>query len=192
MGKHSGRNAFRAKLKELGYELGDNAFEDAFNRFKALADSKKEIFEEDIVALVDDEALRGYERLKFKSLSVQAGSTGPQRAELCLLVDGKEEKAAADGNGPVDAIFNAIRAIVPHDGATLLLYQVHAVTQGTDAQAEVTVKLEEDGKTVMGQGADVDTMVASCRAYVHALNKLFVRRGKPQDKDADNPRCMTP
>lgn len=195
MGKHSGRNAFKSKLKELGYELGDNALNDAFARFKNLADRKKDVYEDDIIALVDDEALRGYERLKFKSLSVQAGSEGPQVADLYLLQGGEEQHATAEGNGPVDALFNAIRMIEPHDDAILLLYQVHAVTQGTDAQAEVTVKLEENGKTVIGQGADVDTMVASCRAYIHALNKLLIKRGKTKPEEAvhdENPRKVTP
>jgi 2-isopropylmalate synthase len=113
-----------------------------------------------------------------------------------LTHEGLGKKAKAKGNGPVDAIFNAIREIIPHPDAKLLLYQVHAVTGGTDAQAEVTVKLEEDGVTVFGQGADADTMVASCRAYIHALNKLLAKRGgkKPRE-DADkseNPRRMTP
>ena len=175
MGKHSGRHAFRAKLEELGYELGDNAVEEAFERFKALADQKKEIFDEDIIALVDDEVIRDHEAIRFVSLRVEAGSIGPQSAELSLDVQGKRQSARSSGNGPVDAAFHAIRQIVPHE-ANLELYQVHAVTGGTDAQAEVTVRLEEDGKSVTGQGADVDTIVASVRAYIHALNKLLVKR----------------
>jgi 2-isopropylmalate synthase len=106
-----------------------------------------------------------------------AGSKGPQLADLELEIDGKIENVQARGKGPVDAIFNAIHKMVSHT-ATLQLYQVHAVTGGTDAQAEVTVRLEEEGKTVNGQGADADTLVASCRAYVHALNKLLVKREK--------------
>ncbi|NCC21589.1 MAG: 2-isopropylmalate synthase [Alphaproteobacteria bacterium] len=176
MGKHSGRHAFRDKLKQLGYELGDNAIEDAFARFKRLADKKKQVFDDDIMALVDDEILRIGDKIKFVSLQVVAGSTGPQSAELTLEVEGGTKSARAEGNGPVDAIFKAIRAICPHEEARLLLYQVHAITGGTDAQAEVTVRLEENGKTVNGQGADPDTLVASCRAYLHALNKLMVKR----------------
>ncbi len=176
MGKHSGRHAFREKLKELGFaELGDNAIQDAFERFKDLADKKKEIFDEDIVALVDDAALRGNDRIRFVSLQVVAGSKGPQSAELELEIDGTVHATKATGNGPVDATFNAIKALFPHT-ATLQLFQVHAVTAGTDAQAEVTVRLEENGKTVNGQGADADTLVASARAYIHALNKLLVKR----------------
>jgi len=177
MGKHSGRHAFKMKLEELGFRLGDNAMNDAFRRFKDLADRKKEVYDEDIVALVDDEIQHGAERIRFVSLGVVAGSKGPQSAELELMVDGVLRTANTTGNGPVDATFNAIRALVPHE-ARLLLYQVNAVTEGTDAQAEVTVRLEESGKTVVGQGADVDTLVASARAYIHALNKLLTKRAR--------------
>jgi 2-isopropylmalate synthase len=177
MGKHSGRHAFRVKLKELGFELGDNAVNDAFRRFKDLADKKKDVYDEDLVALVNDEVLRGNDTIKFESLLVVCGSRGPQTAELELDVEGDRRSVKASGDGPVDATFNAIRELVPHS-ATLQLYQVHAVTEGTDAQAGVTVRLEEDGKTVMGQGADTDTLVASARAYVNALNKLMVKRQK--------------
>ncbi len=177
MGKHSGRHAFREKLRELGFELGDNAIEDAFRRFKDLADRKKEIYDEDIIALVDDEVVRANDRIKFVSLQVVAGSKGPQLADLELEIDGQVRDVQARGNGPVDATFNAIKKLFPHT-ARLQLYQVHAVTAGTDAQAEVTVRLEENGKTVNGQGADADTLVASARAYVNALNKLLVKRAK--------------
>ena len=177
MGKHSGRNAFRTKLKELGFELGDNALNDAFNRFKDLADKKKTVFDEDIVALVDDEMTRANDHIRFVSLQVACGSKGPQTAALELTVDGAPMSATCQGNGPVDAAFNAIRALFPHE-AKLQLYQVHAVTEGTDAQAKVTVRLEEQGKTVNGQSADSDTIVASVKAYIHALNKLLTKREK--------------
>jgi len=177
MGKHSGRHAFKMKLKELGFELGDNALNDAFRRFKEIADRKKDVYDEDIVALVDDQIQTTDERIKFVSLQVIAGSKGPQTAEIELEFDGARKTAKVQGNGPVDATFNAIKAIVPHT-ARLLLYQVHAVTEGTDAQAEVTVRLEEGGKTVVGQGADPDTLVSSARAYIHALNKLLTKRAK--------------
>ena len=177
MGKHSGRHAFREKIKELGYVLGDNAVQDAFRRFKTLADKKKDLYDEDIIALIDDEVIRGNDRIKFVSLQVVCGSVGPQTAELELDIDGKTDNVKATGDGPVDATFNAIGELFPHV-ANLQLYQVHAVTKGTDAQAEVTVRLEENGKTVNGQGADTDTLVASARAYVNALNKLLVKRAK--------------
>ena len=176
MGKHSGRHAFKEKLKDLGYELGDNALEDAFVRFKDLADKKKQVFDEDIVALVDDEVMRGNDRIRLEDLRVVCGMHG-QSAELAISVDGDQKSTKATGDGPVDAIFNGIRELFPHE-VNLQLYQVHAVTEGTDAQAEVTVRLEENGKTVNGLGADTDTMVASARAYINALNKLLVKRQK--------------
>jgi 2-isopropylmalate synthase len=178
MGKHSGRAAFRQKLDELGYNLGENAFLDAFTRFKSLADAKKHIYDEDIIALVDDEVLRGHDRIQVKEVEVYCGSNGPQRAILTLEIDGVEQTTTARGNGPVDALFTAVRALVPHEAGLLERYEVHAVTEGTDAQAEVSVLLAEDGRTVRGRGAHVDTMVASVRAYVNALNKLTVKRGR--------------
>ena len=177
LGKLSGRAAFKDKLNELGYNLGDNAFQDAFRRFKALADKKREIFDEDIVALVDDEIVRGNDRMRFLSLQVVCGSEGPQTAELQMEVDNKTRKTKSTGDGPVDATFNAIKELTGYN-ARLQLYQVHAVTEGTDAQAEVTVRLNEGGKTVNGKGADTDTLVASARAYINALNKMLVKREK--------------
>jgi 2-isopropylmalate synthase len=177
LGKLSGRHAFREKLSAMGYELGANALQDAFERFKALADKKRHVFDEDIMALVDDEMARGQDRLKFENMRVVAGTFGPQSAELELSIDGEVRVGLARGDGPVDAIFNAIRGLFPHE-ATLQLYQVHAVTEGTDAQAEVSVRLEENGKSVTGRGADTDTLVASAKAYLNALNKLLVKRQK--------------
>jgi len=181
MGKHSGRHAFREKLKEMGYELGENALEDAFKRFKDLADRKKIVYDEDIEALVDDQIGHAHERIRVESLIVVAGTAGPQSATLTLSIDGQPHTRQATGNGPVDAIFNAIHALVPHE-ATLELYQVHAVTEGTDAQADVSVRLSNAGRSVTARGADPDTLVASARAYVAALNKLIVKqtRGRPE------------
>ena len=176
LGKHSGRHAFREKLRELGYELGDNAFEDAFRRFKDVADAKKEVFEEDIVALVDDEVVRANDRIKLVSMELECGTRQP-RARLELDIDGEIRSSEGSGAGPVDAAFKCIKELFPTQ-ARLQLYQVHAVTGGTDAQAGVTVRLEEDGSTVNGQGADTDTMVASVKAYINALNKLLVKREK--------------
>src|SRR3954470_19126507 len=171
MGKHSGRAAFRNKLEELGYSLSDNALNDAFKRFKDLADRKKLVYDEDIAALVDDEILNAHDRIKVAALTVIAGTNGPQSAALTLDIDGEKKTHQATGNGPIDAIFNAIRALVPHE-ANLELFQVHAVTHGTDAQAEVSVRLSSGGPSVTGKGADPDTLVASARAYIAALNKL--------------------
>ena len=178
MGKHSGRAAFRDKLRALGYgEIGDNQLNDAFRRFKDLADRKKVVYDDDLIALVDDEVMRGHDRIRFLSLDVHTGSKAKPRAELELEIDGAAQSAVATGDGPVDATFNAIRDLFAHD-AVLRLYSVGAVTEGTDAQARVTVRLEENGKMVDGQGADTDTIVASARAYVHALNKLLVKRAR--------------
>ena len=178
LGKHSGRHAFKDRLTNLGYDLGDNAIQDAFKRFKDLADLKKEIFDEDIIALVDDEVVRDNDRIRIVELEVLCGMAHvPPKAELTMEIDGKQHSCKGSGDGPVDAAFNCIKQLFPHD-AHLQLYQVHAVTEGTDAQAEVTVRLEEHGKTVNGSGADTDTMVASVKAYLHALNKLLVKREK--------------
>jgi 2-isopropylmalate synthase len=177
MGKHSGRHAFKEKLKEMGYDLGENALEDAFIRFKDLADRKKVVYDEDLAALADDEIVHAHERIKLISLTVIAGTNGPQSAAISLDIDGAHKTHQATGNGPVDAIFNAIQALVAHEGV-LELYQVHAVTQGTDAQAEVSVRLSEKGRSVTAKGADPDTLTASARAYIAALNKLMVKRGK--------------
>ena len=174
MGKHSGRHAFVHKLEEMGYHLQKNQLEDAFVRFKALADRKKHVYDEDIEALVDEEIAHAQDRIKLVSLSVIAGTRGPQRATMKLDIDGKQTVEECEGNGPVDATFNCIKAIVPHE-AVLELYQVHAVTAGTDAQAEVSVRLSENGRSVTAKGADPDTLVASAKAYLGALNKLMVR-----------------
>ncbi len=186
MGKHSGSHAFREKLKELGYTLGDNQLKDAFKRFKDLADRKKIVYDEDIEALVDDQIGHQGERIRVEALTVIAGTMGPQTATLTISLDGQHMTKQAVGNGPVDAIFNAIKSLIAHD-ATLELYQVHAVTEGTDAQAEVSVRLSENGRSVTGRGADPDTMVASARAYVAALEKLMAKRlrGKPEPMIAD-------
>ncbi|MHA1523701.1 MAG: 2-isopropylmalate synthase [Alphaproteobacteria bacterium] len=177
MGKHSGRHAFAEKLSDLGYQLGDNAFQDAFRRFKDLADKKKHVYDEDIAALVDDEMSSANDKIKVVSLQVVAGTDGPQQATLALDIFGEIKTQTATGAGPVDAIFNAIKALYPHE-ANLPLYQVHAVTGGTDAQAEVSVRLEKEGHTVTGRSADTDTLVASARAYVNALNKMAQAREK--------------
>src|SRR5690348_2347412 len=177
MGKHSGRHAFVHKLEELGYQLAGNQLEDAFVRFKALADRKKQIYDEDIEALVDEEIATAHDRVKIVSLTVIAGTMGPQTATLTLDIDGKHVTSQSTGNGPVDAIFNAIHALVPHE-AKLELYQVHAVTEGTDAQAEVSVRLANDGRSFTSRGADPDTLVASAKAYLGALNKMTSKRNK--------------
>ena len=180
MGKHSGRAALKSKLNDLGYDLADNQLKDVFVRFKDLADRKKEIFDEDLIALMGDGTDAENDRIQVKFLRVICGTEAPQSADLTLEIDGQDKQFTAQGDGPVDATFAAIKSLFPHQ-ARLQLYQVHAVTEGTDAQATVSVRMEENGKIVTGQSADTDTVVASAKAYVNALNNLLVRRekGKP-------------
>ena len=180
MGKHSGRHAFKDKLISLGYaDLTDDVIENAFGKFKILADKKKHIYDEDIIALVDDSLVLDNKanNLVLKSLKVFAGTGEPQKADMTLDVNGQIKSATETGDGPVDAIFKCIKSLYPHD-VNLQLYQVHAVTEGTDAQATVSVRIEENGKTTVGQAADTDTLVASANAYIAALNKMILKREK--------------
>jgi len=178
MGKHSGRAALRSKLENLGYELGDNQLKDVFVRFKTLADRKKEIYDDDLIALMTDSSTNAAnDHIQVKYLRVVCGTDGPQTAALTLTIGGEDHSVDAIGDGPVDAAFAAVKALFPHT-VRLQLYQVHAVTEGTDAQATVSVRMEEDGKITTGQSSDTDTVVASVKAYVNALNKLINRRQK--------------
>ncbi|WP_420556675.1 2-isopropylmalate synthase [Roseovarius sp.] len=177
MGKHSGRAALRSKLKNLGIDLAENQLSDVFVRFKELADRKKEVFDEDLIALVTAGEDAENDRLVLKSLRVVCGTGGQAEAEMVMSIDGVETSATEQGDGPVDATFKAVRQLHPND-AHLSLYQVHAVTEGTDAQATVSVRLEEGGNIATGQSADTDTVVASAKAYINALNRLLTRRAK--------------
>ena len=178
LGKHSGSNAFRKKLEELLPEkLSDEVIESAFKRFKDLADKKKEIYDDDILALVGDR-FRSNDRLKLNSLLIVAGSKQrPQIAALEMEIDGENKAITATGEGPVDAAFNGVKELFPHD-AELLLYQVNAVTKGTDAQAGVLVRLSHENNIFNGHGADSDTLVASVKAYINALNKMLYHDSK--------------
>ncbi|MFC4487973.1 MULTISPECIES: 2-isopropylmalate synthase [Tepidiphilus] len=173
LGKHSGRRAFRARLEELGIEIGsEEQLNQAFARFKDLADKKHEIFDEDLFALMAEEPTPSeQERIRLVSTMIHSETGEPPHAKLTLAIDGKEYSTEADGSGPVDAAFKAIEALV-HSGAELVLYSVNAITQGTDAQGEVTVRLSKGGRIVNGLGADTDIIVASIKAYINALNKL--------------------
>jgi len=177
MGKHSGRHAFKDKLTDLGYmNITDDIIQIAFGKFKILADKKKHIYDDDILALVDDSLIKKEDNvINLKSLRVFAGTGEPQRAEMTLEVYGEIKKAKETGDGPVDATFKCIKKLYPHE-VNLQLYQVHAVTEGTDAQATVSVRIEEEGKTTVGQAADTDTLVASANAYINALNKMIIKR----------------
>ncbi|PPD10459.1 MAG: 2-isopropylmalate synthase [Methylophilus methylotrophus] len=179
LGKLSGRNAFRTRLKELGIELeSEDALNAAFARFKELADKKSEIFDEDLHALVSDEVVQDTAEL-FKLAYLQVASqTGEiPHAILTLGVDGAEQRTEANGGGPVDATFKAIENVVKSE-SELLLYSVNNITSGTDAQGEVTVRLAKGGRIVNGQGADTDIVVASAKAYLNALNKLYAKPEK--------------
>jgi 2-isopropylmalate synthase len=173
LGKHSGRRAFRARLEELGIEIAsEEQLNQAFARFKELADKKHEIFDEDLFALMAEEpAPNEAERIRLVSAVIHSETGEAPHAKLTLAIDGKEYVIESDGSGPVDAAFKAIEALV-HSGAELVLYSVNAITQGTDAQGEVTVRLSKGGRIVNGLGADTDIIVASIKAYLNALNKL--------------------
>ena len=177
LGKHSGRAALRDKLEHLGYEVGDNQLKDIFVRFKELADRKKEVFDDDLIALMHSGENAEADRLQIVSMKVVCGTGGPAEATVEMEIEGKDLTDTAQGDGPVDATFKAIRKLYPNK-ARLQLYQVQAVTEGTDAQATVSVRLEEDGMIATGQSANTDTVVASAKAYVNALNRLLVRREK--------------
>lgn len=176
LGKHSGRNAFRSKLTTMGFKLGDDELNAAFERFKSLADRKKRISDDDLILIIKAQDGVSAEQIRFLSLSVRSGSTGPQEAELELEIGGKAQKAKAAGKGPVDACFKAMRALVPHDDATLYNYELKALTQGSDAKGEVNIQLSERGQIYNGTGTDTDVIVASCRAYIDVLNKLLASR----------------
>ncbi len=173
LGKHSGRNAFRSRLKDLNIEFdSEQELNEAFSRFKDLADKKHEIFDEDLRALVADTNWSiENEHYKLVSLRVCSETGETPVASIVLEIGGNEVAANASGGGPVDASFRAIESVV-HSDTQLQLYSVNNITSGTDAQGEVTVRLEKAGRIVSGQGADTDIVIASANAYINALNKL--------------------
>lgn len=177
LGKLSGRHAFKERLKDLGYRLSETDFEKAFGRFKQLADKKREIFDEDIESIVVEEILRMPHRFKLIYLNVVAGNVTVPTATVQLEVDGKLIQEAGFGDGPVDATFKTIKKIT-RTRSHLLQFAINAITSGTEAQGEVTVRLEEKGQTVIGQGADTDVIVASAKAYINALNKIEFKKQK--------------
>ena len=177
LGKHSGRHAFKQKLNEMGYNLGDNFINEAFKNFKELCDRKKEIFDKDIIALVDNEVSQKDDLIKLLLLEVTCGSTRNPMVKVILNYKGKEIEKSNSGNGPVDSIFNCINALIKNN-AKLELFLINAITKGTDAQAEVSVRLKENDISVSGTASDTDTMVASANAYIIALNKLIMKRKK--------------
>jgi len=183
LGKHSGRNAFRTRLQELGVSFdSEEELNDAFVRFKELADKKHEIYDDDLQALVTEASLDAEnERVKLVALKVCSETGETPNASVTLKIDGDEKTGTAAGGGPVDAAFKAIETVV-NSGTELQLYSVNNITSGTDSQGEVTVRLSLDGRIVNGLGADTDIVIASAKAYIHALNKVIapVDRQHPQ------------
>jgi len=177
LGKLSGRHAFRERLRDLGYRLSDSDLERAFNRFKQLADKKRDIFDEDIESIVVEEILRMPRRFKLVYINVVAGNITVPTATVQMEVDGKLLQEAGFGDGPVDATFKTIKKIT-RTKSKLLQFAINAITSETEAQGEVTVRLEEKGNTVIGQGADTDVIVASAKAYINALNKIEFKKQK--------------
>jgi len=181
LGKLSGRSAFKARLQELGMTPSDEALNVAFGKFKELADKKREIFDEDIQALMSDEAVTpAKEHYALVSLTSHSETGEKPYARVVITEEGRERRAEARGDGQVDATFQAIESLV-QSGAELLLYSVNNITEGSDSQGEVTVRLSKNGRIVNGKGADTDIVVASAKAYVNALNRLGARsRVNPQ------------
>ena len=181
LGKHSGRHAFKVKLNELGYDFDERNINKLFKQFKNLADKKKQVFEEDLYAMVESE--KNFQKkmpINLIDLSLKCGQGKNAEAKLKLEIFGEKKLIKEVGNGPIDAIFNALKALIPNK-ANLIVYQVNAITKGTDAQAEVNVRLEEKSISVQGQGSDIDTMVASAKAYINAMNKLILKRKRAND-----------
>ena len=173
LGKHSGRNAFRSRLKELGFEFSsEEELNSAFIRFKELADKKHEIYDEDLQAIVTDNMQAGEERIKLISMKVNTETGETPTAAVTLSVDGEETPGKAEGDGPVDAVFKAIESLVV-SGCDLQLYSVNNITDGADSQGEVTVRVSKDGHVINGRGADTDIVAASAKAYINAINRAF-------------------
>jgi len=179
LGKHSGRHAFKKRLEELGHDLNDDMLNRAFDRFKTLADLKKEVFDEDLDAIVTDES-REEDHYKLEHITVTCGSFAVATATVQMEIDGKPVRTAELGDGPVDSAFKAIRKLTKSK-AKLTQYNVGSITGGTDAQGEVTVRVEEGGYTVVGKGASTDIIVASAKAYIHALNRLHNKQKRLTD-----------
>jgi 2-isopropylmalate synthase len=174
LGKHSGRAALAKRLKDLGYSLDEEQIDIVFAAMKKLADRKKEIFIEDLEAVVMDEIFRIPDKFRLEYLSAISGNMSIPNAVIKMYVDGEERTVSDFGTGPIDAVFNTIAKVVGRH-PSLARYSVNAITGGTDAQGEVTVKLQENGKTAVGRASDADIIVASAKAYLNALNRLVKR-----------------
>ncbi len=179
LGKHSGRHAFRDRLEQLGFTLNNDDSDRAFRRFKVIADQKKDIFDEDLLAIVADEIVRIPTRFELVSVNVSSGTQMHPAATVSMMVDGALKTEASNGDGPVDAALNAISVLTATD-SRLTRYIVNAITGGTDAQGEVTVRIENEERIANGQGADPDIVIASAKAYINALNKLAIQELSPE------------
>jgi 2-isopropylmalate synthase len=179
LGKHSGRHALHDHLKEMGYDLSPGELNIVFKKFKALADKKKHVMDEDIEALVQEGILRTSEIFKLEYLHVSSGTTVMPMASVVLTIKDRPVKGAEYGNGPIDAAYNAI-ANLTGTSSELLRFTISALTGGTDAQGEVTVRLRENGLVALGRGADPDIITASAKAYINGLNRLEYLKGHPQ------------
>jgi len=178
LGKHSGRHAFKKRLEELGYDLDETVLNKAFERFKALADLKKEVYDEDLDAIVaDEEVKKGEEKYQLAHITVTCGSFAVATATVQMEIDGVPVRTAELGDGPVDATLKAIKKLT-RTKSKLIQYNVGSITGGTDAQGEVTVRVGEGEKTVIGRGSSTDIIEASAKAYIHALNRLHLKREK--------------
>jgi 2-isopropylmalate synthase len=175
LGKHSGRHAFKKRLQELGYDLNEEDMNNAFERFKSLADLKKEIFDEDLDAIVADETLKNGEKYKMSHITVTCGSFAVATATVQLEIDGQQVRTAELGDGPVDATLKAIKKLTGTK-AKLMQYTVGSITGGTDAIGEVSVRLAEGNCTVVGRGSSTDIIEASAKAYINALNRLYYKK----------------
>jgi len=178
LGKTSGRHAFQDKLESLGYTVSREDLNRLFNRFKEVADKKKEVFDEDIEAIVADELVRGPEKYKLIYLNVSAGTTVRPTATVSIEIDGEQMVQAGFGTGPIDATYNTI-AKMTGTKSTLIHFSISSLTGGTDAQGEVTVRLQEDDHVIIGQGSDPDIIIASAKAYITGLNRLESMKQNP-------------
>ena len=178
LGKHSGRHAFKVKLNDLGFEFDEKKINLLFTKFKDLADRKKQIYEEDLLSLIDDKSNSSIKKyIELLDVNIKCGLSKKASAKIKIKINGKIKILEKNGNGPIDAIFSALKNVIPNK-INLLVYQVNALTKGTDAMADVSVRIEEQSITVLGQGSDLDTLVASAKAYVNAINKLIIKRDK--------------
>ena len=172
LGKHSGKHAFKEKLKILGYDVGDNYINEIFEKFKLLADKKKDVYDEDIIALVDDTHINQINTLKLLNLSIMSGTNSKHVASLEMEFNGETKEISGSGNGPVDAVFSCISKVVGFS-PKLKLYNINAITPDSDAQGEVAVKLEHLNKEFIGKASDIDIIVASAKSYINAINKIL-------------------